>query len=168
MNRSLRLLTLAALLLTALPSDAAKFSYPSEDKEWFTVDIPQNWKPEIAEDGTLEATSPEDDAYLAFWVLEKKADINSFGDDLEAWLKQDLKKIKLNDKPLEKTVNGIEFSIFNGTAVVKEDNSEVAFEVFLFAPKKGKLGVFYCQYSPDAPGSIKKLIKIVESMELKK
>lgn len=168
MKTALHLLTLAAFLTSALPVQAAKFSYPSEDKEWFTVDIPASWKPEIDDDGTLEANAPEDDAYLAFWTLEGEDDIKTLDDDIESWMKDELKDIKMGEKPTEKTINGIEFMMFAGAAKSKEDNEDVAFEIFLFSPKKGKLGVFYCQYDPKAPDSIKGLIKIVESMELKK
>jgi len=168
MKTALHLLTLAAFLTSALPVQAAKFSYPSEDKEWFTVDIPASWKPEVDDDGTLEAESPDDDAYLAFWTLEGEDDIKTLDDDIESWMKEELKNIKMDDKSTEKSINGIDFMMFNGTAKSKEDNSDVAFEIFLFSPKKGKLGVFYCQYDPAAPDSIKALIKIVESMQLKK
>lgn len=168
MNNALRLTAFAACLLTTFPIQAARFSYPSEDKEWFTVDIPASWKPEIDDDGTLSASSPDDDAYLAFWTVETKDDINSLGDDIEEWMKDDLKKIKIDEKPIEKSVNGIEFTIFNGTAVKKDGNEKVGFEIFLFSPKKGKVGVFYCEYGEDAPDSVKQLIKIVESIQLKK
>lgn len=168
MKNIVRIIALAACMQLTLPANAAKFSYPSEDKEWFTVDIPAAWKPEIDEDGTLEAVTPDDDAYLAFWVIESEDEIESLDDDLEKWMKEDLKKIALNDKTLEKTVNGIEFTIFNGTAVNKEDDTAVGFEIFLFSPKKGKVGVFYCQYDSDAPAAIKGLIKVVESIQLTK
>lgn len=166
MKIALRLTLLAAFLLAALPAQAAKFSYPSEDKEWFTVDIPQTWKPEVDDDGTLEATAPEGDGYLAFWTLESEDEIKTLDKDIEKWMKGDLKKIEMSDKSTDKEINGIKFTMFNGTAVTKEDNSKIGFEIFLFSPKAGKLGVFYCQYGEDK--EIKALIKIVESIQLKK
>ena len=63
--------------------------------------------------------------------------------------------------------NGIDFTIFQGTGKDAEDNSKVGFEIFLFSPKKGKLGIFYCQYSDEADAKvIQSLIKIVESIRL--
>ncbi len=168
MKLSLRLLTLATAFLLSVPAFAAKFSYPDEDKEWFTVDIPASWKPEVADDGTLEATSPDEDAYLAFWTLENEKEIESLGDDLEEWLKESVKKLKVNEKPLEKTINGIDFTIFNGTGIDTEDDSKIGLEIFLFSPKKGKLGIFYCQYAQKAPAAVKGLIKVVESIQLTK
>jgi hypothetical protein len=170
MKAALRLLALAACLLPASPSFAAKFSYHDEENEWFTVNIPATWKPEINdEDKSLEANSPEADAYLAFWVLKNKKEIENIGDDLDELLKDNIKKPKLKDKPLEKTVNGIEFTIFQGSGKDADDGTNVGFEIFLFAPKEGKLGIFYCQYNEDAPADvIQSLIKIVESIQLTK
>jgi hypothetical protein len=167
MHTFIRTFAAAACLFAALPVNAARFSYPSEEKEWFTVDIPAAWKPEVDDDGTLEAESPDEDAYLAFWTLESEDEIKTLDKDIEKWMKGDLKKIKMGEKSIEKKINGIEFTIFNGTAISKEDDSKVAFEIFLFSPKAGKLGVFYCQYDPEAPDSIKSLIKIVESIQKK-
>lgn len=168
MKIALRVLALAACLLPCSPAFAAAFSYPSEENEWFTVNIPASWKPEINdEDKSLEATSPEGDAYLAFWVLKNKKEIANIGDDLESLLEDNIKKPKLNDKPIEKTVNGIDFTIFQGTGKDAEDDSKVGFEIFLFSPKPGKLGIFFCQYGEDADEKvIKGLIKIVESIRL--
>jgi hypothetical protein len=166
MKTALHLSILAAFLCAALPAKAAKFSYPDEDKEWFTVDIPASWKPEVDDDGTLEATAPEGDGYLAFWTLESEDEIKTLDKDIEKWMKGDLKKIEMSDKSLDKEINGVKFTIFNGTAVTKEDNSKIAFEIFLFSPKAGKLGVFYCQYGEE--NEVKALIKIVESLQLKK
>jgi hypothetical protein len=167
MRTVVRHIALAACLFATLPVHAAKFSYPSEDKEWFTVDIPQTWKPEVDSDGTLEATEPDDEAYLAFWTLESEEEIKTLDKDIEKWMKGDLKKIQMSDKSLDKEINGIKFTIFNGTAVAKEDNEALAFEIFLFSPKPGKLGVFYCQYGQKVPDAVKGLIKIVESIHLK-
>ena len=170
MKLSLLLLTLAGCLLTASPSFAAKFSYPDEENEWFTVDIPATWKPEINdEDKSLEATSPEEDAYLAFWVLKSKKEIENIDKDLEELLKDNIKKPKIEDKPLEKEINGIAFTIFKGSGIDAEDKSKVGFEIFLFSPKEGKLGIFFCQYPADGDKKlIGSLVKIVESIKLTK
>ena len=167
MKYTLRFLALATIcLLSVLPAQAAKFSYPSEDKEWFTVDIPASWKPEVGDDESLEATSPDEDAYLAFWVLKNAKEVDHLDKDIDEIVKDSVKDLKLGEKPTEKKVNGIDFVMFSGTGKDKDSGDAVGVEIFLFAPKPGKVGVFYCQYSPDKADSIKGLVKIVESLKL--
>jgi hypothetical protein len=167
MKRILRIaLLVTTVFLAVVPTQAAKFSYPSEDKEWFTVDIPASWKPEVGDDESLEATSPDEDAYLAFWVLKNAKEIDHLDKDIEELVADSVKDLKLNDKPTEKKVNGIDFMMFAGTGKEKEDGSDVGVEIFLFSPKPGKVGVFFCQYSAKAPDAIKGLVKIVESIQL--
>ena len=76
MKLTVRFLAIAACLFTAVTAaDAKKFSYPSVDKEWFSVDIPADWNPEVDDEESLEATSPDEEAYLAFWVLKGAKEI---------------------------------------------------------------------------------------------
>ena len=157
-----------ALFLFAAPAFAEKFSYPDEDKPLFSIDVPKTWKPKVSKDETLEATSPDKEAYIAFWTMENAKEIASLGKDLGDLLKESVTKLKLPDKPTQKTINGITFTIFQGTGVDKEDNSDVGVEIFLFSPKKGMLGLFYCQYGQKAPEAINGLVKIVESIQLTK
>lgn len=167
MKLALRLLTVAACLLTAVSAHAKKFSWPNADKEVFSVDIPADWKPEVGEDESLEATSPDEEAYLAFWVLKGGKEVEGLEKELDELLKDSVTDLKLNEKPTVKKVNGIEFTMFAGKALDKEDKSKVGVEIFLFSPKPGTLGVFYCQYGEKAPDAINGLIKIVESIKLK-
>lgn len=161
------LVALAALLLPALSASAAKFPYPDEENPWFTVDIPATWKPALSDDQSLEATSPDEAAYLAFWVLKDKKAIDNLDKEIDELLKDNIKNPKLtSDEPTKKTINGIEFTMFAGKGKAEEDDKPVGFEIFLFSPKPGKLGIFFCQYNADAPKSvIAGLIKIVESIQ---
>jgi hypothetical protein len=165
-----KIIACTALLISVLPALGATFSYPSEEKPWFTVDIPATWKPALAEDESLEATSPEEDAYLTFWVLKGKKEIVGLEKDIAELLKELVKNPKLlSDKPGKKTVNGIEFTTFGGTGKDTEDGSDLGFEIFLFSPQPGKLGIFYCQYAAKAPKPvIQSLIKVVDSIKLAK
>jgi hypothetical protein len=167
MKHCIALLTLVAFFSSTLPASAALFAYPSEDKAWFIVDIPAAWKPVIDDDQTLEATSPDEDAYLAFWVLKGKTEIAGLEKDIDDTLKELVKGPKLtSDKPTKKTINGIEFTMFAGTGKDSEDDSPLGFEIFLFSPQPGKLGIFYCQYDAKAPKPvIASLIKVVESIQ---
>ena len=161
---------LTALFLSTLPASGAKFSYPTEEKPWFTVEIPATWKPALSDDESLEASSPEEDAYLRFWVLRGKKEIPGLEKDIGGLLKDMVKSPKLiSDKPTKKSVNGIEFTTFAGTGKDTEDGKPLGFEIFLFSPQSGKLGIFYCQYAADAPKSvIANMIKIVESIQVAK
>jgi hypothetical protein len=167
MKIAIRLLTLAVCLITALSAHAKRFSYPSAAKEWFSVEIPDDWKPKVDDEETLEATSPDEEAYLAFWVLKGSKEVKGLEKELDDLLKESVTDLKLNEKPTEKTINDIKFTIFAGTAIDKEDKSKVGVEIFLFSPKPGTLGIFYCSYGAKAPGAIKGLVKIVESIKLK-
>ena len=167
MKLPLRLLVLAAVVCTAFSAHAKKFSYPNADKEVFSVDIPADWNPKVDDEASLEATSPDEEAYLAFWVLKGKAEIKGLEKELDELLKDSVTDLKLNETATVKKINGIEFTMFAGKGIDKEDKSKVGVEIFLFAPKPGTLGIFYCQYGIKAPDAIKGLIKIVESIKLK-
>lgn len=167
MKLSIPFLALVISLVTALSADAKRFSYPSAAKEWFSIEIPDTWRPKVDDEETLEATSPDEEAYLAFWVLKGAKEVKGLTKEMDDLLKESVTDLKLEDKPTEKTINGIEFTIFAGTALDKEDKSKVGVEVFMFSPKPGTLGIFYCQYGVKAPEAIKGLVKIVESIKLK-
>ncbi len=167
MKLLLRLFVVAACFVAALPTHAKKFSYPSADKEIFSIDIPGDWKPKLDADESLEATSPDAEAYLAFWVLKGTKEIKNVQKEVDDLVKESVTNLKLDDKVVEKEINGIKFSIFVGQGIDKEDKSKVGVEIFLFSPKPGVLGIFYCQYGIKAPAAINGLIKIVESIKLK-
>ena len=167
MKLAIRFLTLAVCLFTALSAHAKRFSYPSAAKEWFSVEIPEDWKPKVDDEETLEATSPDEEAYLAFWVLKGAKEVKGLEKELDDLLKESVTDLKLNETPTEKTINGIKFTMFAGTGIDKEDKTKVGVEVFMFSPKPGTLGIFYCQYGIKAPDAIKGLVKIVESIKKK-
>jgi hypothetical protein len=165
----LRLLVAAAVLLIAsAPLYAKKFAYPTKADAWFTIDIPDAWKPAI-EDEAIEATAPEDAAYVTFWVLKNKSDFKSFEKDLDEILKDSVTDPKVT-KPLEeKTVNGIKFNTFQGTGKDRKEKTPVSFEVWMFAPKPGKVGFLYFDRDTDVSADIMKSLQgIVESIKLAK
>lgn len=164
-----RLLLLAALALLSCGSlDAAVYSYPSAADAWFTFELPDAWNPKV-EDETLEATAPEDAAYVAFWVLKDRADFKNLDKDLEEILKDSVTNVKMTTEPAEKEIGGIKFMTYQGTGKDREEKTPVTFEVWMFAPKPGKVGFLYFDRDTDASAEIMKSLKhMVESIKLKK
>lgn len=166
--RFLPLLVLCALSLSSVRAE--QFFYPKKDSAWFSVNIPDDWKPEVSDDETLEATSPDEQGYLAFWVLKDKSDFKTLEKDLDDLISESVKDAKIKDEATTKKINGIEFMIYEGAGIDAEDEKlKVGFEVFLFEAQPGKVGLFYCEYGEKAPKSvIDSLIKIVESIKIEK
>jgi hypothetical protein len=161
------LLAVAAFtLLSALTGVAAPFSFPSESKTWFTIDLPQAWHPKM-EDGTLEATAPQDAAYVAVWLVKSEADFKHLDKDIDEILKDSVVEPKIGE-PAAKTINGIEFMRFVGTGKDRKEKSPVTFEVWLFEVQPHKLAVVYFDYDTDAtPEMIKSLAGMVDSIKKK-
>ena len=162
---------LAAVALTFVASVSAycdTYSYPSEKDAWFSFDIPGAWHPKV-EDGTLEATAPHDAAYVAFWVLKDKSDVASVDKDIDDILKDSVTDIKTTIPLGKKEVNGIEFMRAQGTGKDVKEKTPVTFEVWMFSPQPGKVGVLYVDYDSDASQEvIKSLASIIDTLKLKK
>jgi len=61
----------AVALALGLPARADTMSVPSKEKPAYTVDIPAGWKPKAdVEDESVEATAPNDHAYLSAWIAK--------------------------------------------------------------------------------------------------
>jgi hypothetical protein len=167
MKLSHLLTVLAFTLLTSVSVHAATYSYPTAADAWFTIEIPDAWHPKV-EDETLEATAPKDAAYLAFWVLKNKSDFKDLEKDIDDILKDSVVDAKIGPQST-KTINGIEFMIFEGKGKDRKEKTPVSFEVWMFAPKPGKVGVLYVDYDSDASEDlVKNLVGVVTSIKLKK
>ncbi len=168
MKLTLLLALVATALFTGAPtSRAGTFYYPTQADAWFSIDIPDAWKPKV-KDETIEATAPKNAAYVTFWVLAEKEDFKNFDKDLAEILKDSVTQPKVTKKPEKKTVNGIEFTTFQGTGNDRKEKTPVSFEVWLFDPKPGKVGFLYFDRDTDAsPEIMKSLEAIVASIKKK-
>lgn len=159
-------------LVTALaglvPSAFAKtMSIPSEDSPAYTVDIPNDWRPKIA-DESLEATEPGNHVYVSGWTVTK-SDVDDLKKDLADLLKGEMKSIE--GDPKEETIenNGIKFTVLRGHGKDKREGTDVKFFVAIFPAGEGKAGIFYADWDADAPSDItQKLNDLMNSIKLHK
>jgi hypothetical protein len=157
----------AALLLSAGMSEAVTFYYPKQDAALFTMDVPDTWKPEVLDDGSLEANSPDEKGYMCAWILKSNADYEKLESDLSDLLEPYLKDIKVGEEGEAVKGENVEFQVFSGTGKDKEDGSAENFEVFLFKIAEGQVGVFFVQYAADAPADTTgALVAIAKSIKL--
>jgi hypothetical protein len=160
---------LAAFFLSVGMSEAVTFFYPKQDAALFAMDVPDTWKPEVLDDGSLEAASPDEKGYMCAWILKSEKDFDSLESDLTELLEPYLKDIKVSENG--ETVKGenTEFLVFSGSGKDKEEGTAQNFEVFLFKITEGQVGVFFVQYAADAPEETTgALIAIAKSIKLAK
>jgi len=158
---------LAFAILTCIPARAATYSYPSAADAWFTFELPDEWNPKIT-DETLEATAPHNLAYVAFWVLKDKSDFKNVDNDIEEILKDSVTELKMTKDSVSKEINGIHFLVYVGTGKDRKEKTPVTFEVWMFSPKPGKVGLLYFDRDSDATAEIKTSLKqMVDSIKLK-
>jgi len=147
----------AAALAFALPARGDTMSVPSKEKPAFTFDVPSTWKPKAnTGDESVEATAPDNHAYLSAWVV-KTSD------------KDALKSI--DDKSSDQTidVNGTKIMVMKGSGVDKRAGNKVQFRVALFDAGEDKVGIVYADYDNDAPDSaMKELQGIIASIKVAK
>ena len=151
----------------AVPAFAKTMSIPSDDSPAYTVDIPNDWNPKIA-DESLEATEPGNHVYVSGWIVTK-ADAGDLKKDLGDLLKDEMKSIE--GEPKEETIenNGIKFMVLRGQGKDKREGTDVKFFVAMFQAGSGKLGIFYADWDADAPADItKKLNDLMNSIKLHK
>ncbi|HEY6071717.1 MAG TPA: hypothetical protein VIU85_10115 [Chthoniobacterales bacterium] len=151
----------------AFPAFAKTMSIPSDASPAYTVEIPNDWNPKIA-DETLEATEPDNHVYVSGWIVTK-SDVNDLKKDLGDLLKEEMKTIDGN--PTEETMdtNGIKFMVLRGHGKDKREGTDVKFLVTIFPAGEGKAGVFYADWDADAPSDItKKLNDLMNSIKLHK
>jgi hypothetical protein len=162
-------LTVIALAALAAPARADTMSVPSKEKAAFTVDIPSNWKPKgDASDESVEAAPADEKAYLVAWTT-KASDEKALTKDLEATLKDALKKIDGEPKMEEMTQNGSKFYVISGDGVDKREGNKVHFLVGIFETGPDLAGVVYTDVDADAPAdTMKTLMGILNSIKVVK
>jgi hypothetical protein len=149
------------------PAFAKTMSIPSDDSPAYTVDIPNDWSPKIA-DESLEATEPGNHVYVSGWTVTKE-DAGDLKKDLADLLKGEMKSIE--GEPTEETIenNGIKFMVLRGHGKDKREGTDVKFFVAIFPAGAGKAGIFYADWDADAPSDItQKLNALMNSIKLHK
>lgn len=167
MNSTLKFALVAVLAVLAIPAFAKTMSIPGEDSPAYTVDIPNDWNPKIA-DESLEATEPGNHVYVSGWIVTK-SDVGDLKKDLADLLKGEMKSIE--GDPKEETIenNGIKFTVLRGHGKDKREGTDVNFFVAIFPAGEGKGGIFYADWDADAPSDIKdKLNNLMNSIKLHK
>lgn len=165
--KHLAFVVLALSFLGATFAPAATFYYPKQENSLFSIEVPDDWKPEVLDDGSLEAYSPDDKGYMNAWILKDKADFDALEKDLGDLLEPWLKDIKMSGEPETIKSDNTEFEVFSGTGKDKEDGSAQGFEIFLFKITENQVGVFFVQYAQDAPkDTVNALIGIARSIKI--
>ena len=162
----------AVALALGLPARADTMSVPTKEAPAYTLDAPSSWKPKAnVADESVEATAPEDHAYLSAWISkssEPKAKEN-FIKDLDATLKDSLKSIDAGVKEESFEANGVKMSIMKGSGVDKRVGNKVKFQVAMFSAGADKIGIVYIDYDNDAPKDIMDAIQgIMKSIKVSK
>jgi hypothetical protein len=162
----------AAAIAFALPGRADTMSVPTKEAAAYTLDVPSSWKPKAnVEDESVEATAPEDKAYLSAWISKSsdpKAKEN-FIKDLEATLKDSLKSIDAGTKEESFEANGIKMAMMKGSGVDKRAGNKVKFQVAMFSAGADKIGIVYIDYDNDAPKDVMAAIQgIMKSIKVAK
>lgn len=159
----------AAALAFALPARAETMSVPSKEKAAYTFDVPSGWKPKAdVEDESVEATAPDDHAYLSAWIA-KGSDEKAIAKDMESTLKDALKSIDKETSEQMIDVNGVKIMVVKGSGVDKRAGNKVQFRVAIFPVGGGNVGIVYSDYDNDAPESaMKELQGIISSIKVSK
>ena len=162
----------AAALAFALPARADTMSVPTKEAPAYTLDAPSSWKPKAnVDDESVEATAPEDKAYLSAWIVKSsdpKAKEN-FIKDLEATLKDSLKSIDAGTKEETFEANGVKMAILKGSGVDKRAGNKVKFQTAMFSAGADKMGIVYIDYDNDAAKDIMDAIQgIMKSIKVAK
>jgi hypothetical protein len=159
----------AVALALVLPARAETMSVPSKEKAAYTFDVPSGWKPKAdVEDESVEATAPNDHAYLSAWIA-KGSDSQAIIKDMETTLKDALKSIDKESSEQVIDVNGVKIVVVKGSGVDKRAGNKVQFRVAIFPVGGGNVGIVYSDYDNDAPDSaMKELQGIISSIKVSK
>ena len=156
-------------LALGLPARADTMSVPSKEKPAYTVDVPSSWKPKAnVKDESVEATAPNDHAYLSAWIA-KGSDQQAIIKDMETTLKDALKSMDKETSEQTIDVNGTKIVVVKGSGVDKRAGNKVQFRVAIVPVGGGNVGIVYSDYDNDAPDSaMKELQGIIGSIKVSK
>ena len=162
--------TFAAVALALItPARGETMSVPSKEKPEFTFEVPSGWKPKgDTDDESVEASSPDDHAYLMAWIV-KASDEKALAKDLETTLKDSMKSVDPGHQEKEIEQHGSKFIVLSGSGVDKREGSKVKFLVGIFDAGDGQAGIVYADYDADAPANTMDVLEgILKSIKLKK
>ena len=144
-------------------------SVPSAEKPEYTFEVPSGWKPKAdTDDEGVEATSPDNHAYLSAWIV-KASDEKALAKDLETTLADSMKSVDDDSKQTEFEQNGTKFIVVSGGGVDKREGSKVKFLVGMFSTGEGQVGIVYADYDADAPANTMEVLQgILKSIKVKK
>ena len=162
----------AAALAFSLPARGDTMSVPSVANARYSLEVPANWKPiGDTSDESVEATSPDDHAYIMAWIVKDSDDSEqkALRKDLTATLKDSMKSIDGEPAMHELDQNGTHFFVFNGSGVDKREGTKVKFLVGIFDAGGGYAGVVYADASADAPENTMNVLEgILKSIKVTK
>jgi len=163
----LRFTFVAAALALLSPARGETMSVPSKEAPAFTFDIPSSWKPKAdKDDESVEATAPEDRAYLSAWVA-KGSEKEQNAKDLEETLRDSLKSVDSKDSQETIEVNGTKVVVMIGSGVDKRAGNKVQFRIAMFKVGPGYAGLVYIDYDNDTPESVMSEIRgIISSIKV--
>jgi hypothetical protein len=159
----------AAVVALALPARAETMSVPSAEKPEYTFEVPSDWKPKGDKaDESVEASSPDDHAYLMAWIV-KGEDLKALVKDLETTLDDSMKSVDPGYQEKEIEQHGTKFAVVSGSGVDKREGSKVKFLVGIFPVGDGQAGIVYADFDADAPATTMDVLEgILKSIKVKK
>jgi hypothetical protein len=109
------------------------------------LEVPSGWKPKgDTDDESVEASSPDDHAYLMAWMV-KGEDLKALVKDLATRLDDSMKSVDpgYQEKKIEQ--HGTKFAVVSGSGVDKREGSKVKFLVGIFPVGDGQAGNRLCR-----------------------
>lgn len=159
----------AAVIALAMPARGETMSVPSADKPEYTFEVPSGWKPKgDTDDESVEASSPDDHAYLMAWMV-KGEDLKALVKDLATTLDDSMKSVDPGYQEKELEQHGTKFAVVSGSGVDKREGSKVKFLVGIFPIGDGQAGIVYVDYDAEAPAATMEALEgILKSIKVKK
>ena len=162
--------TFAAVALALMsPARGETMSVPSAEKVEYTFEVPSGWKPKgDTADESVEASSPDDHAYLMAWIV-KGEDLKALVKDLATTLDDSMKSVDPGYQEKEIEQHGTKFAVVSGSGVDKREGSKVKFLVGIFPVGDGQAGIVYADYDAEAPATTMEVLEgILKSIKVKK
>lgn len=152
------------LALAGAPAAAETLDFPNKGDLLFRITIPDDWEPDQDDDEVVEATSPDEHLSLSIWELDSREDAENLEEELKDQLKDHAKKIKIAGKPQKVQPAGMDGLIYKGTAVDREDDTEIKFFALVLTTKKRAAVVFIEADSETPQEEADQLEKILDSI----
>ncbi len=167
--RNARVIRMATLTLAAfsLAAAAATLEYP-EDNPAFSINFPADWEAAVADDGSLEGWTENEEVYVLAWEVEDPEDVEA---DVGATIENLFTDGDMEDEESEQTnKHGVTFSLKHGTGISAESEEECDFTLGVFPVEQdGENRVFIVMYMLEnanaTPEMKKQLVRVMESIK---